>query len=105
MGGFGSLYYGLKYPDMFCYIYACSPGVYIPNTPSLDEYFQNENLPGITIEIGTEDFLFQAADAFEKALTGAGVKHEYITRNGVHDWTFWKACTPKIIEKVGAAFE
>ena len=58
-----------------------------------------------TIEIGTEDFLFQAADAFEKALTGAGVKHEYITRNGVHDWTFWKACTPKIIEKVGAAFE
>ena len=105
MGGFGSLYYGLKYPDMFCYIYACSPGVYIPNTPSLDEYFQNENLPGITIEIGTEDFLFQAADAFEKALTGAGVKHEYITRNGAHDWTFWKACTPKIIEKVGAAFE
>lgn len=105
MGGFGSLYYGMKYPDMFCYIYACSSGVNLPDTPDLTTVFEKDNLPGISIEIGTEDFLYQQVDTFEKLLTSAGVNHEYIVRSGSHNWEFWRGCTPKLIEKTGAILD
>ncbi|MDL2305726.1 esterase family protein [Bacteroides sp. OttesenSCG-928-D19] len=106
MGGYGALYYGLLHPEMFCYVYACSPATYVEGTPNLFEMLgQNPStLPGITIEMGTEDFLAEMAGYFKGALEGSGIAHEYISRPGAHDWTFWRACTPKIIKKVSNIF-
>ena len=104
MGGFGSLYYGLLHPEMFSYVYACSPATYIDGAPNLYELLSKADvskLPGITIEIGTEDFLFQSAGSFKQALDAKKVPNEYITRAGTHDWPFWAACTPKIMKKLG----
>ena len=104
MGGFGSLYYGLLHPEMFSYVYACSPATYIDGAPNLYELLSKADvskLPGITIEIGTEDFLFQSAGSFKQALDANKVPNEYITRAGAHDWSFWAACTPKIMKKLG----
>ena len=104
MGGFGSLYYGLLHPEMFSYVYACSPATYIDGAPNLYELLSKADvskLPGITIEIGTEDFLFQSAGSFKQALDANKVPNEYITRAGTHDWPFWAACTPKIMKKLG----
>lgn len=62
-------------------------------------------LPGITLEIGTEDFLFASNETFTKILDGYFVAYEYITRAGEHTWPFWNACSPKIIRKVCSVFE
>lgn len=108
MGGFGSLYYGLLHPEMFSYVYACSPATYIDGAPNLYELLSKADvskLPGITIEIGTEDFLFQSADYFKQALDANKVPNEYITRAGTHDWPFWVACTPKIMKKLGEVWQ
>lgn len=108
MGGYGSLYYGLLHPEMFSYVYACSPATYIDGAPNLYELLATADvskLPGITIEIGTEDFLYQAAGYFKQALDGYKVAHEYITRTGTHDWAFWTACTPKIMKKLGQVWQ
>ena len=108
MGGFGSLYYGLLHPEMFSYVYACSPATYIDGAPNLYDLLSKADvskLPGITIEIGTEDFLFQSAGNFKQALDAKKVPNEYITRAGTHDWPFWAACTPKIMKKLGEVWQ
>lgn len=108
MGGFGSLYYGLLHPEMFSYVYACSPATYIDGAPNLYDLLSKADvskLPGITIEIGTEDFLFQSAGSFKQALDANKVPNEYITRAGTHDWSFWAACTPKIMKKLGEVWQ
>ena len=108
MGGFGSLYYGLLHPEMFSYVYACSPATYIDGAPNLYDLLSKADvskLPGITIEIGTEDFLFQSAGSFKQALDANKVPNEYITRAGTHDWPFWAACTPKIMKKLGEVWQ
>jgi len=105
MGGFGSLYYGFLHPEMFCYVYACSPATYIDGAPNLYEMLGTQGLPGITIEIGKGDFLFESANGFKQALDGSGITNEYITRDGIHDWTFWKGCLPKLLKKVSDTFE
>ena len=104
MGGFGSLYYGLLHPEMFSYVYACSPATSIDGAPNLYDLLSKADvskLPGITIEIGTEDFLYESAGSFKQALDAKKVPNEYITRAGTHDWPFWAACTPKIMKKLG----
>ena len=105
MGGFGSLYYSFLHPEMFCYVYACSPATAIEGAPNLYEMLGTKDLPGITIEIGKGDFLFGSANSFKQALDGSGIANEYITRDGIHDWAFWKGCLPKLLKKVSDTFE
>lgn len=115
MGGYGSLYYGTLHPEMFCYVYACSaaisvgmagadPAKLIAEAVSAG---RTDELPGFTLEIGTEDttVLPSTNDQFVNTLAGYGIPFEYITRPGGHDWPFWNACSPKIIHKVMTIFE
>ena len=114
MGGYGSLYYGSLHPEMFCYVYACSAAVNVGGSPdpavliaqSVSAGKINE-LPGFTLEIGTEDTTVPVSsnDSFVNMLAGYGIPYEYITRSGAHDWPFWNACSPKIIHKVMTVFE
>ena len=113
MGGYGSLYYGTLHPEMFCYVYACSAainvGVSAPDPAQLIAQTVSagdiKELPGFTLEIGTEDTTVGSNDPFIKTLAGYGIPYEYITRPGAHDWPFWNACSPKIIHKVMTIFE
>ena len=68
---------------------------------------RTDELPGFTLEIGTEDttVLPSTNDQFVNTLAGYGIPFEYITRPGGHDWPFWNACSPKIIHKVMTVFE
>lgn len=113
MGGYGSLYYGLLHPEMFCHVYACSPavnlgGIYPDLCRMLSSLSASDSiagLPGITIEIGTEDFLYTLNQAFVKTLDSYNTAYEYITRSGAHTWPFWKECSPKIIHKASISFK
>jgi enterochelin esterase-like enzyme len=113
MGGYGSLYYGTLHPEMFCYVYACSAainvGVSAPDPAQLIAKTVGagkiDQMPGFTLEIGTEDTTVGSNDPFIYTLAGYGIPYEYITRPGSHDWPFWNACSPKIIHKVLTTFE
>ncbi|MGI6232154.1 MAG: alpha/beta hydrolase [Prevotella sp.] len=109
MGGYGTLYYALEHPDMFCCSYAMSPATYVDGTPNLYELLAAADvsqLPAITIEVGTEDpLVYQAAVAFNQYAQGLNLtSYNYIERSGVHDWTFWKECYPKVLAQLGNYF-
>lgn len=100
MGGFGSLYYGLKYPAQFSGIYACSPAIAIEGAPNLFDMIWMPGPAPITVEIGTDDFLYEMNKGFNEAMQYSPLLPDftYIERPGTHDWAFWSACAPKIIK-------
>ena len=112
MGGYGSLYYGLLHPEMFCHVYACSAAISVGGVaPDLVKYISAassegriKGLPELTLEMGTEDSLLPNNESFVNTLDSFNVPYEYITRTGAHDWKFWNACSPKIIRKTAAVF-
>ena len=105
MGGHGSLYYGLKYNDKFCYAYAMSPACMF-DVKSTVAGKDKSSLPGITIETGIQDMTtnLQSVDAIHNTLLSEGITHDYITRDGGHDWTFWQTSLPKVLKKCGEVF-
>ena len=108
MGGYGTLYYGLGEPDKFCYAYACSAAIEMQGMPSLTDLARKADpnqLPGITLEMGTEDWVTGDGKDFHNTLNSLGIKHEYIARSGVHDWKFWQECLPKILKRCGETFK
>ena len=108
MGGYGSLYYGMSHPEMFCCVYACSAACYgsgTATTPALSSFFKSpKDLPELVMEMGTEDQLFSQNESFVKELDAAGIQYEYITRRGAHDSRFWEECAPKILRKLNGIF-
>lgn len=100
MGGFGSLYYGLKYPDKFSGIYACSPALAVEGAGSIFDMVWTPGNTPFVIEIGTEDFLYESATWFNGAMQNSPMlpNYTYIERPGAHDWAFWTACAPKIVK-------
>lgn len=107
MGGFGASYYAFKYPEKFAYCYCISGAVggmgsdLTPDIPSLVAAAEGETLPGYTMDIGTEDFLYSTNAAVHQTLMAMNFDHEYIERPGAHDWTFWKAALPKALDRIG----
>ena len=110
MGGYGTLYYAVKHPEMFCCAYAMSPATYISDTtPNLFELYPAANaaeLPELTIEVGTEDAtVYESCAAFNAWVLSGIPSIQYIERSGVHDWAFWKGCYPKFMTKLGTYFK
>ena len=105
MGGFGTLYHCLLNPGKWTYAYAMSPACWW-----MDDMVKQSDpakLPGITIEMGTEDTTVSpvSVEQFHQLLDSKGIKHEYITRAGGHTWTFWQQCLPKALKKAGESFK
>lgn len=107
MGGYGSLYYWCKYSDMYCYAYAMSPAVDVNGTARLLVGKDKSTLPPLTIETGIQDQTtsLTSITEFHNYLVTEEIEHEFITRDGSHDWTFWQVCLPKALNKCGEAFE
>lgn len=105
MGGFGTLYHCLLHPEKWTYAYAMSPATWWMD--DMVKHSDPSKLPGITIEMGTEDATVSpdGVEQFHKLLEANNIKHEYITRSGGHTWTFWQECLPKALKKVGESFK
>jgi len=111
MGGWGTLYYGLKYPEMFKYGYAMSPATGIDGLPvSLRDLISKQSstsvFPFITLESGIQDYTvgIQSVRDCDELLTSYDVKHYFIERNGGHDWKFWPVCLEKALVEIGKSF-
>lgn len=112
MGGYGTLYYGFRYPEMFTVMYAMSPatsafGEPSPTLASLVPGTDVSKLPELTIETGTDDMTvsLNSVQSFVNRLKANNIPHDFITRAGGHDWAFWQGCLPKTLNVVGKSFK
>ena len=111
MGGYGTLYHALKYPEKFTYAYAMSPAAKMWGRPDPKDFIglqaDKSLFPPFTFEVGTEDRTVNNADArsLKNYMTSQGISCQWIERAGTHDWDFWKACLPKALQAVGASFQ
>ncbi len=113
MGGYGATFHAFKRPDMFCYCYSMSGALGMgASAPDLTEIINAKTteelaeIPAYTMECGTEDYLvYSSNESFDLLLTEKGIVHNYIERTGVHDWTFWMGCLPKVLKAVSEEFE
>ena len=108
MGGYGTLYYSLKYPTKFTYGYAMSPATDADGSVALiKEQSDPSVFPPITIESGTTDWTIPIAGVREyvAVLKENGVAVNFIERSGGHDWSFWPVCFQKALEAVGKTFK
>lgn len=106
MGGYGTLYYALKYPGRFTYGYAMSPATADWFTSLIDAQSDTRVFPPVTIEVGTEDTTVNNADSEKLAnyMKAKGLTCEWIARAGIHYWNFWQECLPKALKKAGESF-
>ncbi|MDX8339787.1 alpha/beta hydrolase family protein [Draconibacterium sp. IB214405] len=109
MGGFGASYYAFTYPEKFKYCYSMSgavEGVGAASTPSIADiiraYDSFSDLPAYTMDCGTADpLVFTSNQSVHAKLLDAGFDHEYIEREGTHDWVFWTKALEMALERIG----
>lgn len=106
MGGYGTLYHALKYPEKFTYAYAMSPAAQTWMSSFVDQKSDKSVFPAFTIEVGEQDRTVNNNDAksLYNSLKSKGLTCEYISRPGTHDWVFWQACLPKALSAAGKSF-
>lgn len=114
MGGHGSLWLGLRHPDVFGICCSMSGGVDITPFPqnwnmkdALGEYAANPDLwkqhsviyliesgkhnegQKILIDCGTEDFFLEVNRNLHKEMLERKIPHDYIERPGEHNADYW----------------
>ncbi len=113
MGGFGTIYHALKYPQKFTYAYPMSPAAQSWMTTLVDAQDDKSVFPPFTFEVGSNDVTVNK-NAESKILynymKSKGLTcewDEWTTGNGWNDhvWDFWQICLPKALKKAGASFK
>jgi putative tributyrin esterase len=116
MGGFGAIRLGLKHPDLFSSIWAHSSTVpttkvkrdwpFIWDSPDHSEEWKarmkidlscyhwaeqldRAQMPRLSFDCGTEDFLIEENRAFHTFLESIDFPHHYAEHPGAHTWEYW----------------
>ncbi len=56
------------------------------------------------IDCGDDDFLYEGNALIHIAMRKKNIPHEFRTRDGEHNWTYWRAALPKVLEFVSTEF-
>ena len=56
------------------------------------------------IDCGDDDFLYEGNSLVHIAMRKKEIPHEFRTRDGAHNWTYWRAALPVVLEFVSQAF-
>jgi enterochelin esterase-like enzyme len=56
------------------------------------------------IDCGDDDFLYEGNSLVHIAMRKKEIPHEYRVRDGGHNWTYWRASLPAVLEFVSDAF-
>ena len=107
MGGYGTLYNALKYPEEFTYAYAMSPAANATMKNFIDAQSDKSVFPAFTIEVGNQDNTVDnnASRELAEYMKENGMNCEFIARDGIHYWDFWQQCLPKALNKAGESFK
>jgi S-formylglutathione hydrolase FrmB len=70
----------------------------------LDDPALAARAPFLALRAGTEDKyrIAEIASFFDRYLGAFGVVHEVVLEPGVHDWPYWKAVFPRLVETLAA---
>jgi enterochelin esterase-like enzyme len=134
MGGGGSFVYALHHPELFssaCPLSASLGPLSFEdakfnvrrNNPDatdqqIEAYYKRNSpltmLDSLTgdqkkavrwyIDCGDDDFLFEGNALAHIAMRKKEIPHEYRVREGAHNWTYWRASLPKVLEFVSQVF-
>lgn len=134
MGGGGSFIYALHHPKMFSSACPLSASLgelsidnfkerYLKNDTSLSNetiqnYYENHSVLSLInksnadtyknvrwfIDCGDDDFLYEGNSLAHIAMRKKEIPHEYRVRDGKHNWTYWRASLPNVLEFVSDAF-
>ncbi|MDR0581455.1 MAG: esterase family protein [Prevotellaceae bacterium] len=103
MGGYGTLYHALKYPEKFALAFSMSPVDLNGDITRLISQHSGTGLPALTIDAGTGDFVVNDhPEQIHLALEAKNIPHEWIYRSGGHDWTFWQVSLQTALQQIGA---
>lgn len=56
------------------------------------------------IDCGDDDFLYEGNGLVHNLMRKKDIPHEYRIRDGAHNWTYWRASLPSVLEFVSQAF-
>jgi len=134
MGGYGSFLYALHHPELFssaCPLSAYTGPITLEtakaqyrqndaaladttienyfkkyNTLSLIEAMPNDKKKTVRwfIDCGDDDFLYEGNSLAHIAMRKKEIPHEFRTRDGGHNWTYWRTALPEVLEFVSQAF-
>jgi enterochelin esterase-like enzyme len=134
MGGGGAFMYALHHPEMFSSVCPLSASVgplsleeakkrYKSNNEIYTDsvivkYYKKHNALSLIesmpddqkkdlrwyIDCGDDDFLFEGNCLVHIAMRKKEIPHEFRIRDGEHNWTYWRASLPSVLEFVSATF-
>lgn len=134
MGGDGTFTYALHHPELFCAACPLSAGTGPINLDSARSALKRENngitdsaivvyykrqsvlelvnnMPDSSkksvrwyIDCGDDDFLSEGNCLVHIAMRKKEIPHEFRIRDGAHNWTYWRASLPAVLEFVSMSF-
>ena len=65
---------------------------------------EQKKLVRFYIDIGDDDFLYEASSLLHISMRDLNIPHEYRVRNGSHDWEYWRRGLPDVLTFVSESF-
>lgn len=134
MGGDGSFTYALHHPELFSSACPLSAGTgpltldvaktrWTKEIPGVSEdditaWYKRQsvlelvnNMPDTLkksvrwyIDCGDDDFLYEGNSLVHIAMRKKEIPHEFRTRDGAHNWTYWRTALPEVLAFVSQAY-
>lgn len=134
MGGDGSFTYALHHPELFSSACPLSAGTgpltlevaktrWTKEIPGISDddittWYKRQsvlelvnNMPDTLkktvrwyIDCGDDDFLYEGNSLVHIAMRKKEIPHEFRTRDGGHNWTYWRAALPEVLAFVSQAY-
>ena len=106
MGGMQTQKAAFRYPELFAHAGIFSGGLTIRNKEEdysqilldKDEFVKNFRM--LFVGCGTKDGLYEKTKENVDIVLSHGVPLEYYEEEGYHDWTFWRHCVVRFLQKV-----
>ncbi|MEI9944714.1 MAG: alpha/beta hydrolase-fold protein [Chitinophagaceae bacterium] len=134
MGGDGSFTYALHHPELFsaaCPMSAATGPMTLEEattrlrreTPAIqdsliEKFYKRQSVLSLVnnvsdslkktvrwyIDCGDDDFLFEGNSLVHIAFRKKQIPHEFRIRDGAHNWTYWRASLPEVLEFISKGF-
>jgi len=134
MGGDGTFTYTLHHPELFAAACPLSAGTgpltiedaktrLTRETPNISQaeiqsFYNRQSVLNLIntvpdslqksvrwfIDCGDDDFLFEGNSLAHIAMRKKNIPHEFRIRDGAHNWTYWRASLPVVLEFISKSF-
>ena len=134
MGGDGTFTYALHHPELFSSACPLSAGTgpltledartrLSKETPGISEqdinaFYNRQSVLNLVntmpdtlkksvrwyMDVGDDDFLYEGNCLVHIAMRKKEIPHEFRTRDGAHNWTYWRSALPDVLQFVSQGF-